>query len=40
MVDWHISGVTEVVTAYYESIGWPSLPIPKAEPILAEEATK
>jgi hypothetical protein len=30
LVDWHISGVTEVVTGYYDSIGWPSKSGPKA----------
>ncbi len=30
LIEWHITGVTEVVTVYYDSIGWPSKPVPKA----------
>jgi hypothetical protein len=30
LIEWHISGITEVVTAHYDSIGWPSKPKPKA----------
>ena len=31
LVEWQISGVTEVVTAYYDAIGWPSKPISKVK---------
>jgi hypothetical protein len=30
LADWHITGITEAVTAYYDSIGWPSN-LPKAK---------
>ena len=29
LVDWHIAGITEVVSAYYNDVGWPK-PSPKA----------
>jgi len=32
LVEWHIAGVTEVVTAHYDSIGWPSKPSSKGKP--------